>query len=33
MNMTRIEELKDFGIEITEDMKEGNVLIDVFTQW
>jgi len=33
MNMTRIEELKDFGIEITEDMKEGNVIIDVFTQW
>jgi len=31
--MTRIEELKDFGIEITEDMKEGCVIIDVFTQW
>ncbi|MHA2287496.1 MAG: thioredoxin family protein [Promethearchaeota archaeon] len=31
--MTRIEELKDFGIEITEDMKEGNVLIDVYTTW
>ena len=33
MNMTRIEELKDFGIEVADDMKEGYVLIDVFTQW
>jgi thioredoxin 1 len=31
--MTRIEELKDYGIEIADNMKEGNVIIDVFTQW
>jgi thioredoxin 1 len=31
--MTSIEDLKDFGIEITEDMKEGRVIIDIFTQW
>jgi len=31
--MTRIEELKDFGIEIADSMKEGNVIIDVYTQW
>jgi len=31
--MTSIEDLKDFGIEITEDMKEGHVIIDIFTQW
>ncbi|MBY9020535.1 MAG: thioredoxin family protein [Candidatus Lokiarchaeota archaeon] len=31
--MTRIEELKDFGIEIADNMKEGHVIIDVFTQW
>jgi len=33
MNMTRIEELKDFGIEITDNMKEGPVIIDVYTHW
>ena len=33
MNMTRIEELKDFGIEIDESMKEGHLVIDVFTTW
>ncbi len=31
--MTRIEELKDFGIEIAENMKEGNLIIDIFTVW
>ncbi|MBY9014108.1 MAG: thioredoxin family protein [Candidatus Lokiarchaeota archaeon] len=31
--MTRIEELKDYGIEIADSMKEGYVIIDVFTQW
>ena len=31
--MTSIEDLKDFGIEITDDMKEGRVVIDIFTQW
>jgi thioredoxin 1 len=33
MNMTRIEELKDFGIEIADNMKEGHVIIDVYTNW
>ena len=31
--MTRIEELADFGIEIADSMKEGYVIIDVFTEW
>jgi len=31
--MTSIEELKDVNIEITEDMKEGIVVVDIFTQW
>ncbi|MFX1500947.1 MAG: thioredoxin family protein [Promethearchaeota archaeon] len=31
--MTKIEELKEFGIEITEDMKQGRVIIDVYTTW
>ncbi|MFX1364335.1 MAG: thioredoxin family protein [Promethearchaeota archaeon] len=31
--MTKIEELKEFGIEITEDMKQGKVIIDVYTTW
>ena len=31
--MTSIEELKNFDIEITEGMKEGHVVIDIFTQW
>jgi thioredoxin 1 len=28
-----IEELKEFGLEISDDMKQGKVIIDVFTVW
>jgi thioredoxin 1 len=28
-----IEELKEFGLEITEEMKNGKVIIDVYTVW
>lgn len=28
-----IEELKEFGLEITEDMKQGKVVVDVYTTW
>ena len=28
-----IEELKKFGIEITDEMKEGKVVVDVYTTW
>lgn len=31
--MTNIEELKDFGINITEDMKQGKFIIDIYTTW
>jgi thioredoxin 1 len=31
--MTNIEELKNFGINITEDMKEGKVIFDIYTTW
>ncbi|MFX0001411.1 MAG: thioredoxin family protein [Candidatus Hodarchaeota archaeon] len=31
--MTSIEELKDFGINITEEMKQGKVILDVYTTW
>ncbi len=31
--MIKIEELKELGIEITEDMKQGKVIIDVYTTW
>ena len=31
--MTNIEELKEFGLEVTDDMKEGKVIIDVYTTW
>ncbi|TKJ20833.1 MAG: thiol reductase thioredoxin [Promethearchaeota archaeon Loki_b32] len=31
--MTNIEELKEFGFEITEEMKQGKVIIDVYTTW
>ena len=31
--MTNIEELKEFGLEITESMKQGKVIIDVYTTW
>jgi hypothetical protein len=30
--MTNIEELKNFGLEITDDMKEGKVVVDVYTE-
>jgi len=30
--MTSIEELKEFGLEITDDMKEGKVILDVYTE-
>lgn len=28
-----IEELKEFGLEVTEDMKQGKVVVDVYTTW
>lgn len=28
-----IEELKEFGLEVTEDMKQGKVIVDVYTTW
>ena len=31
--MTNIEELKEFGLEISEDMKEGKVIVDIYTTW
>jgi thioredoxin 1 len=31
--MINIEELKEFGLEITEDMKQGKVIVDVYTTW
>ncbi len=31
--MTNIDELKEFGIEITENMKQGKVIVDVYTTW
>lgn len=31
--MTKIEELQEFGLEITEDLKEGKVIVDIFTTW
>ncbi|MHA1914239.1 MAG: thioredoxin family protein [Promethearchaeota archaeon] len=31
--MTNIEELQEFGLEITEDLKEGKVVLDVYTEW
>ena len=31
--MTNIEELKEFGLDITEDMKQGKVIVDVYTTW
>ena len=30
--MTKIEELQEFGLEITEDLKEGKVVLDVYTE-
>ena len=31
--MTDIEELKQFGLDITDDMKNGKVVLDVYTVW
>ena len=31
--MVNIEELKDYGLEITDKMKKGKVIIDVYTTW
>jgi len=31
--MTNIEELKKFGLDITEDMKQGKVILDIYTNW
>ncbi|MFX0002500.1 MAG: thioredoxin family protein [Candidatus Hodarchaeota archaeon] len=31
--MTNIEELKKFGLDITEDMKHGKVILDIYTTW
>ena len=31
--MTNIEELNEFGLDITEDLKEGKVIVDVYTTW
>ncbi|MFX0104180.1 MAG: thioredoxin family protein, partial [Candidatus Hodarchaeota archaeon] len=28
-----IEELKEFGLDVTEDMKQGKVILDVYTTW
>ncbi len=28
-----IEELKEFGLEVTDDMKQGKVIVDVYTTW
>ena len=30
--MTNIDELKEFGLEITDDLKEGKVILDVYTE-
>ncbi|MFX1301895.1 MAG: thioredoxin family protein [Promethearchaeota archaeon] len=31
--MMNIEELKEFGLEVTDDMKQGKVIVDVYTTW
>lgn len=31
--MTNIEELKKYGFNITDDMKEGKVVVDIYTTW
>jgi thioredoxin 1 len=31
--MTNINELKQYGLEITDDMQEGKVILDVYTEW
>ena len=31
--MLNIEELKDFGLEVSNEMKQGKVIIDVYTVW
>jgi hypothetical protein len=30
--MTNINELKEYGLEITDDMQEGKVILDVYTE-
>ncbi len=30
--MVNIEDLKKFGLPITDDMKEGNLIIDIYTE-
>ncbi|MFW9897297.1 MAG: thioredoxin family protein [Candidatus Thorarchaeota archaeon] len=31
--MTNIEELTEFGLQITDDLKQGKVILDVYTEW
>ena len=31
--MTYIDELKEYGFEITEDLKKGKVVVDIYTDW
>jgi thioredoxin 1 len=31
--MVNIEELKEYGLEVTDEMKDGKVIIDVYTTW
>ncbi len=31
--MTNIEELKKFGLDVTDDMKQGKVILDIYTTW
>ena len=31
--MTNIEELKEFGLDVPDTMKEGKVILDVYTTW
>jgi thioredoxin 1 len=31
--MTNIDELKQYGLDISEEMKQGKVIIDVYTTW
>ena len=31
--MTNIDELKEFGLEITDDLHEGKVILDIYTEW
>lgn len=31
--MTNIDELKEFGLEITDDLQEGKVILDIYTEF